>query len=83
MLFQLAAEPSFCFRSPKDRAALLRKWFDLVNENSDDLARIMTAEQGKPLAEAKGEVVYAASFLEWYAEEGKRVYGETIPRFLV
>jgi succinate-semialdehyde dehydrogenase/glutarate-semialdehyde dehydrogenase len=58
----------------------LRKWFDLMNENADDLARIMTAEQGKPLAEAKGEVVYAASFLEWYAEEGKRVYGETIPR---
>ncbi len=67
-------------RAPKERAALLRRWFDLVNENADDLARILTAEQGKPLAEARGEVVYGASFLEWYAEECKRVYGETIPR---
>ena len=65
------------------------KWFGLLNEHADDLARIMTAEQGKPLAEAKGEVVYGASFIEWFAEEAKRIYGETIPatdankRFLV
>ena len=63
----------------KARAAILMKWFRLLQDNADDLARIMTAEQGKPLAEAKGEVGYAASFIEWFAEEAKRVYGETIP----
>lgn len=63
----------------KDRTALLRRWFDLIVENADDLAALMTAEQGKPLAEAKGEALYAASFVEWFAEEAKRVYGETIP----
>lgn len=63
----------------KDRAALLRKWFELVLANQEDLARIMTVEQGKPLAEARGEIAYAASFIEWFAEEGKRVYGDTIP----
>lgn len=63
----------------KARGAILRRWSDAMLENSDDLAAIMTAEQGKPLQEAKGEIVYAASFLEWFAEEGRRVYGETIP----
>ena len=63
----------------KQRAAVMRRWFDLLMQHADDLARIMTAEQGKPLAEAKGEVMYGASFVEWFAEEAKRVYGETIP----
>ena len=63
----------------KERAAVLRKWFDLMMENQDDLGTILTAEQGKPLAEAKGEVMYGASFIEWFAEEAKRAYGETIP----
>ncbi len=66
-------------RSAKDRATVLRRWFDLMVENADDLAALMTAEQGKPLAEAKGEALYAASFVEWFAEEAKRVYGDTIP----
>ncbi|MEH0295526.1 NAD-dependent succinate-semialdehyde dehydrogenase [Agrobacterium sp. CCNWLW71] len=65
--------------SGKQRAAILRKWFDLLIENQDDLAAIMTAEQGKPLAEAKGEIAYAASYIEWFGEEAKRVYGDTIP----
>ncbi|MBX9698985.1 MAG: NAD-dependent succinate-semialdehyde dehydrogenase, partial [Acetobacteraceae bacterium] len=64
----------------KDRAAILRRLFDLMIANTDDLAAIMTAEQGKPLAESKGEIAYAASFIEWFAEEAKRVYGETIPQ---
>jgi succinate-semialdehyde dehydrogenase/glutarate-semialdehyde dehydrogenase len=63
----------------KERAAVLRKWFDLMMENQDDLATILTAEQGKPLTEAKGEIGYGASFIEFFAEEAKRVYGETIP----
>ena len=63
----------------KERAAVLRKWFDLMVANADDLGAILTAEQGKPLAEAKGEILYGASFVEWFAEEAKRVYGETIP----
>ena len=63
----------------KERAAILRRWFDLIVANADDLALIMTSEQGKPLAEAKGEVLYAASFVEFYAEEAKRIYGETVP----
>jgi succinate-semialdehyde dehydrogenase/glutarate-semialdehyde dehydrogenase len=66
-------------RPAKDRSALLRRWNDLIVENLDDLGKLMTAEQGKPLAEAKGEVLYAASFIEWFAEEAKRVYGDTIP----
>lgn len=64
---------------PTDRSALLRRWQALMLENQEDLARIMTAEQGKPLAEARGEVVYAASFIDWFAEEGRRVYGDVIP----
>ena len=63
----------------KERSALLRRWHDLMMANVEDLGKLMTAEQGKPLAEAKGEVAYAASFIEWFAEEAKRVYGDTIP----
>ncbi|MDX5382752.1 MAG: NAD-dependent succinate-semialdehyde dehydrogenase [Rhodobacterales bacterium] len=63
----------------KERAAILRRWFDLMVENTDDLATILTAEQGKPLAEAKGEIAYGAAFIEFFAEEAKRIYGETIP----
>lgn len=66
-------------RAAKDRAAILRRWYELMLANADDLAALMTAEQGKPLAEAKGEALYAASFVEWFAEEGKRIYGDTIP----
>ncbi|MCC7017484.1 MAG: NAD-dependent succinate-semialdehyde dehydrogenase [Rhodospirillales bacterium] len=73
------AMPAWAKRTAKDRAGILRKWNDLILEHKEDLARLMTAEQGKPLAEAKGEVVYGASFVEWFAEEGKRIYGDTIP----
>ncbi len=66
-------------KSAKERSQILRKWFGLIMANQEDLAQIMTAEQGKPLAEARGEVAYAASFVEFYAEEAKRIYGETIP----
>jgi succinate-semialdehyde dehydrogenase/glutarate-semialdehyde dehydrogenase len=66
-------------QTARQRATVLRRWFDLLLQHADDLALIMTAEQGKPLAEAKGEVVYGASFVEWFAEEAKRIYGETIP----
>ena len=66
-------------KTAKERAAVMMKWFHLIIAHADDLARIMTAEQGKPLAEARGEVTYGASFIEWFAEEAKRVYGETIP----
>ncbi|MDX1269042.1 MAG: aldehyde dehydrogenase family protein, partial [Oceanisphaera sp.] len=64
---------------PKERGAILRRWYELMMEHQDELATLMVLEQGKPLAEAKGEVAYAASFLEWFAEEAKRAYGETIP----
>ena len=74
-----AAWPAWRKKTAKERANILRKWFNLILENQEDLAVIMTAEQGKPLAEAKGEVVYGASFVEWFAEEAKRVYGDTIP----
>jgi succinate-semialdehyde dehydrogenase / glutarate-semialdehyde dehydrogenase len=74
-----AAWPGWRRKSAKERANLLRNWYDLMMANLDDLAGIMTAEQGKPLAESKGEIGYAASFIEWFAEEGKRVYGDTIP----
>ncbi|MDZ4728416.1 MAG: NAD-dependent succinate-semialdehyde dehydrogenase [Xanthomonadales bacterium] len=69
-------------QTAKQRAAILRRWFDLMLANKDDLAAIMTAEQGKPLAEASGEVMYGASFIEWFAEEGKRIYGDVIPSHL-
>ncbi|MBK1688062.1 NAD-dependent succinate-semialdehyde dehydrogenase [Rubrivivax gelatinosus] len=66
-------------KTAKERGAVLMRWFALLHQHADDLARLMTAEQGKPLAEARGEVVYGASFIEWFAEEARRVYGETIP----
>ncbi|HEX4892857.1 MAG TPA: aldehyde dehydrogenase family protein, partial [Hyphomicrobiaceae bacterium] len=65
----------------KERAAILRRWFDLQIAHADELALLLTSEQGKPLAEAKGEIIYGASFTEFYAEEAKRIYGETIPTF--
>ena len=74
-----AAMTAWNKRSVKDRAGILRRWFDLMMEAQEDLARILTAEQGKPLAEARGEIAYGASYVEWFAEEGKRVYGDTIP----
>ena len=65
-------------KSANERSIIMRKWFDLVMQNQDELAKILTLEQGKPLAEAKGEIAYGASFIEWFAEEGKRVYGDTM-----
>jgi succinate-semialdehyde dehydrogenase / glutarate-semialdehyde dehydrogenase len=76
-----AAWPAWKAKTAKERSIILRKWFDLLMTNQDDLARIMTAEQGKPLSEAKGEVAYGASFVEWFAEEAKRINGETLPQF--
>ena len=76
-----AAWPAWKAKTAKERSNILRKWFDLLMANQDDLGRLMTAEQGKPLAEAKGEVAYGASFVEWFAEEAKRVNGETLPQF--
>ena len=73
------ALPAWRSRTAKDRAAILRRWFDLIIAHTEDLAQLMTAEQGKPLAEARGEVAYGASFIEWFAEEGKRAYGDIIP----
>ncbi|MDH4550521.1 MULTISPECIES: NADP-dependent succinate-semialdehyde dehydrogenase [unclassified Pseudomonas] len=73
------ALPAWRALTAKERSTKLRRWFELMIENQDDLARLMTTEQGKPLAEAKGEIAYAASFIEWFAEEAKRVYGDTIP----
>ncbi|WP_304441631.1 NAD-dependent succinate-semialdehyde dehydrogenase [Caulobacter sp. B11] len=74
-----AAFPAWAARAAKERAAILRRWFELIIAHRDDLARLMTAEQGKPLAEAQGEVAYAAGFIEWFGEEAKRAYGEVIP----
>jgi len=76
-----AAWPVWRKKTAKERAVILRKLFNLMMENQDDLAMLMTAEQGKPLAESKGEVAYSASFIEWFAEEGKRTYGDVIPTF--
>ncbi|MBP9952625.1 MAG: aldehyde dehydrogenase family protein, partial [Cypionkella sp.] len=73
------ARREWAARTGKERAAVMRKWFDLCMANVDDLGAILTAEMGKPLAEAKGEVAYGASFIEWFGEEAKRIYGETIP----
>ncbi len=73
------AQKEWATRTGKERSQILRKWFDLMMANQDDLGRILTAEMGKPLAEAKGEIAYGASFIEWFAEEAKRIYGETIP----
>ncbi len=74
-----AAFPAWSRRTAKERSDILRRWADLMLEHADDLARILTAEMGKPLAEARGEIAYGASFLHWFAEEGRRVYGDTIP----
>ncbi|HVY07939.1 MAG TPA: NAD-dependent succinate-semialdehyde dehydrogenase, partial [Burkholderiales bacterium] len=74
------ALPAWRAKLPKERSAILRKWFELMIANTDDLGLLMTTEQGKPLAEAKGEIAYAASFIEWFAEEAKRVYGDVIPQ---
>ena len=76
-----AAWPAWRSKTGKERSILLRKWYDLLMANVEDLGRLMTAEQGKPFAEAKGEVTYGASFVEWFAEEAKRVNGETLPQF--
>lgn len=73
------AWPAWRAMTAKDRSSILRRWFELMIAHTDDLARIMTLEQGKPLAESRGEIAYAASYLDWYAEEGKRAYGDTIP----
>jgi len=73
------AQPMWAAKTGKERAALLRRWHDLMVAHADDLAQILTAEMGKPLAEAKGEVLYGASFIEWFAEESKRIYGDVIP----
>jgi len=73
------AWPAWRAQAAKERAAILRKWFELMMANQEDLAQILTAEQGKPLAEARGEIAYGASFIEWFAEEGKRAYGDVIP----
>ncbi len=75
-----AAWPAWAARTAKERAGVLRKWFDLMMANQEDLAVIMTSEQGKPLSESRGEVAYGASFIEWFAEEGKRIYGDVIPQ---
>ncbi|HSW84017.1 MAG TPA: aldehyde dehydrogenase family protein, partial [Usitatibacter sp.] len=74
-----AALPAWRAMPAKERSAILRRWFDLMVANADDLALLLTTEQGKPLAEAKGEIAYGASFVEWFAEEAKRVYGDVIP----
>ena len=76
-----AAWPAWRSKTAKERSNILRKWYDLLMAHQDDLGRILTAEQGKPYAEAKGEIAYGASFVEWYAEEAKRVNGETLPQF--
>src|SRR3990167_6803426 len=73
------AFPEWRKKTAKERAAVLRKWFELMLANTDDLAKLMTTDAGNPLAESKGEVAYAGAFLEWFAEEAKRVYGDTIP----
>ena len=74
-----AAWPEWRAMTGKERAVIMRRWFELMMENQEDLAVLMTTEQGKPLAESRGEIAYAASFIEWFAEEGKRVYGDTMP----
>jgi succinate-semialdehyde dehydrogenase / glutarate-semialdehyde dehydrogenase len=73
------AQPSWRAKTAGERSRLMRKWFELIMENQEDLAILMTSEQGKPLAESRGEIAYAASFIEWFSEEAKRVYGDTIP----
>ena len=75
-----AAFPAWRAKTAKERSIILRKWFELMIQSQEDLAKLMTAEQGKPLTESRGEIAYAASFIEWFAEEGKRIYGDTIPQ---
>lgn len=74
-----AAWPAWRAKTAKQRGDIIRRWYELMLENQDDLGMLMTSEQGKPLPEAKGEIAYAASFLEWFAEEGRRAYGDVIP----
>ena len=74
------ALPEWRAKTAKERSAILRRWFDLMMEHQEELGYLMTREQGKPLPEAKGEIAYGASFIEWFAEEGKRVYGDVIPQ---
>src|SRR5471032_3203285 len=74
-----AALPAWSKKTAQERATILRRWYDLMLANQDDLARIMTAEQGKPFAEARAEIAYAAAFIDWFGEEGKRIYGDVIP----
>ncbi|HAQ24474.1 MAG TPA: succinate-semialdehyde dehydrogenase (NADP(+)), partial [Pseudomonas sp.] len=73
------ALPAWRDLTAKERSQTLRRWFELIMQNQEDLARLMTLEQGKPLTESRGEIAYAASFIEWFAEEAKRIYGDTIP----
>jgi succinate-semialdehyde dehydrogenase/glutarate-semialdehyde dehydrogenase len=75
-----AAMPAWRAKTARERSVILRRWFDLMMANQEDLAKLLTAEQGKPLAEARGEIAYGASFIEWFAEEAKRIYGDTIPQ---
>ncbi|HYQ91554.1 MAG TPA: aldehyde dehydrogenase family protein, partial [Candidatus Competibacteraceae bacterium] len=77
-----AALPGWRTKTARERSAILRKWYNLMLENQEDLAVLMTLEQGKPLAESRGEILYAGAFIEWFAEEAKRVYGDTIPPYL-
>jgi succinate-semialdehyde dehydrogenase/glutarate-semialdehyde dehydrogenase len=74
-----AALPAWRSKTAKERSIILRKWFELIMANQEDLAWILTSEQGKPLAESRGEIAYAASFIEWFAVEGRHVYGDVIP----
>ena len=76
----MSRRKAWAAKTAKERSVVLRRWFDLMMANQEDLAQILTAEQGKPLAEARGEIAYGASFIEWFAEEAKRIYGETIPQ---
>lgn len=75
------AWPAWRAKTGKERAALLRRWYDLIVANCDDLAKIITEEQGKPLAEAKGEILFGASYVDWYADEAKRINGDVIPTY--
>ena len=78
-----ASWPEWRSKSAKERSTIMKKWFDLIMSNKEELAQMMTIEQGKPLNEARGEIVYGASFIEWFAEEAKRIYGDTIPDPLI
>src|ERR1700761_6683968 len=75
------AQPDWAAKTAKERAVILKRWFDLMMANQEELGALLTTEQGKALAEAKGEIAYGASFVEWFAEEGKRLYGDAIPTY--